>query len=114
MRKFALILLMCLLPLQVAWAGVADFCEHEEDQAAQHFGHHQAEHPFAQDADDDGNGKPDPLHDHCCHLSGFIGALNTHVIAALPAMRTAMPFAHSSYPSLLPDKPERPKWTALA
>ncbi|OGV74141.1 MAG: hypothetical protein A3B82_04500 [Methylophilales bacterium RIFCSPHIGHO2_02_FULL_57_10] len=115
MRRFALILFMCLFPLQVTWAAVADYCGHEEGKATQHFGHHTDEHKLSYDADDDGTqtGKSGSLHDHC-HVSEFTGILNTHMIAALPSMRVVTPFVHPIYPSLLPDKPERPKWTALA
>jgi hypothetical protein len=116
MRRFVLILFICLFPLQVTWAGVADFCDHEEGKSAQHFGHHTDEHKLSFDAHDDGNSsdKSEQLHDHCCYLTGFIGVANSHKVATLPSMRMAMPFKHPIYLSLLPAKPERPKWTGLA
>lgn len=42
MRRFILIFMMCLLPLQWSWAAAARVCEHE--QVASHFGHHAHEH----------------------------------------------------------------------
>lgn len=116
MRKFALILFMCLFPLQVVWAGAADYCTHENDKVTQHFGHHADEHQHSYDTDDDGQqpGNSDLLQDHCCHLSGFIGLFNTYSLAALPSLHLVVAFDLPIYPSLLPDKPERPKWAGLA
>ena len=41
MRRWFSILLLVLLPVQLVWAGVAPYCQHEESVTAQHFGHHQ-------------------------------------------------------------------------
>ncbi|WP_279614229.1 hypothetical protein [Comamonas antarctica] len=42
MRRFLLIFMLCLLPLQWSWAAAARVCEHE--RAAAHFGHHEHQH----------------------------------------------------------------------
>lgn len=45
MRRFLLIVLMFVLPLQWSWAAAASLCGHEAaGPAARHFGHHQHEH----------------------------------------------------------------------
>ncbi|MCT9124806.1 cation efflux protein, CzcI family [Cupriavidus gilardii] len=45
MRRFFLILLVMLLPLQSVWAAAAAYCGHEQRPAAQwHLGHHQHQH----------------------------------------------------------------------
>lgn len=45
MRRFFLILLVLLLPLQSAWAAATAYCRHEQRPAATwHPGHHQHEH----------------------------------------------------------------------
>ena len=49
MRRFLLIVLMFVLPLQWSWAAAASLCGHEvAGPAAQHFGHHQHEHHGAE------------------------------------------------------------------
>ena len=40
MRKLFLILMMCLLPYQFAWAMVASYDTHGVRDAGEHFGHH--------------------------------------------------------------------------
>jgi hypothetical protein len=58
MRRFLLIFMMLLLPLQWSWAAAGSVCEHESNGT--HFGHHQHEHQAATDAidqaDDDHDG----------------------------------------------------------
>ena len=43
MRRWLLIFLVFLLPLQYSWAMSAAYCAHEQDAQTQHWGHH--EHP---------------------------------------------------------------------
>lgn len=44
MRRFVIICLLMILPLQWSWAAAASVCAHEADSAAQHLGHHQHDH----------------------------------------------------------------------
>lgn len=108
--------MLCLLPLQISWAAVADYCEHDQDKAAQHFGHHDDEHKaFSTKSDPDKQpGKFNLGHDHC-HMSSFLGFLkeatfHAPVLPALPPLRCD----ERAYFSLAQDRPERPKWHALA
>jgi hypothetical protein len=48
MRRFILVFMMCLLPLQWSWAAAASVCAHEREQT--HFGHHEHEHVDGQGA----------------------------------------------------------------
>ncbi len=109
-------LLMCLIPLQVSWAAVMDYCEHEGGKSAQHFGHHDDEHKMMSEPSnsDQQPGQSDPRHDHC-HMSGFLGLLNE--VTAPSATPPAPPYVRwdeQILPSLALDRPERPKWFALA
>lgn len=56
MRRFLLIVLMLVLPLQWSWAAAASLCGHEGAPAARHFGHHQHEHHGAAAGHDAGKG----------------------------------------------------------
>ena len=47
MRRFVLILLLTVLPLQWSLAAVASICQHEAGQAEQQLGHHVHEHAGA-------------------------------------------------------------------
>ncbi len=114
MRRLLLLILLCLLPLQITWAVVADYCGHEQDKAAQHFGHHDDEHSVSSGASDDGKQPGQSLgHDHC-HLSGFLGVLSRF---APTAYESAHPKPHDgdgAYPSLAAYPPERPQWSVPA
>ena len=116
MRRLVVLILLCLLPLQVSWAAVADHCGHEPGKATQHFGHHDDEHKaFSGEFDlDKQPGKYDVGHDHC-HMSGFLGLLNqvvadTSFTPLLPSLRSD----EGIHPSPALVRPERPKWQTLA
>ena len=116
MRRFLVLIMLCMLPLQISWAVVADYCGHEQGKAAQHFGHHDDEHKaFSEKSDlDKQPGKSNLGHDHC-HMSGFLCLLNeavahTSVPPTLPSLRCDERIRSS----LALDRPERPKWHALA
>jgi hypothetical protein len=81
MRRFVLLLLIAVLPLQSIWAAAADGCLPGDAAAGGHFGHH--EHGVGHDhavltgaADDGGAGHASgtagggedcsPAHGHCC------------------------------------------------
>ncbi|HEY1130525.1 MAG TPA: DUF2946 family protein [Roseateles sp.] len=44
MRRWLIIALLFVLPLQFAWAAAAAYCGHEEAPAKTHVGHHTHEH----------------------------------------------------------------------
>jgi hypothetical protein len=44
MRRFVLVFLLFLMPLQLSWAAAAAYCDHEEGSTRTHFGHHQHHH----------------------------------------------------------------------
>lgn len=79
MRRYLLIFMMCLLPLQWSWAAAARVCEHE--QGAAHFGHHEHQHVGAAQALDGeatadlqepvaDNASPSHPDCHTCHGTG--------------------------------------------
>lgn len=44
LRRALLLLLLLLMPLQFSWAVVSNYCQHESDGSAAHFGHHPHQH----------------------------------------------------------------------
>ncbi|TAH44638.1 MAG: hypothetical protein EYC67_12910 [Betaproteobacteria bacterium] len=118
MRRWLAILLLCLLPLQVSWAAVADYCAHEHDRQAQHFGHHDDEHTAWSGPSDspDTGGKVKLAHDHNHnHLSGFVGLLAEPTGNQRLASTSIHPdHGTRTYPAVPPDQPERPQWSRPA
>lgn len=111
MRRFLVLLMLCLLPLQISWAAVAEYCGHEQGKAAHHFGHHDEEHKVSPDNPNGGKqpGQSGMGHDHC-HLSGFQGILSTFTLTACNFSQPSLHCDDGPYSHLAPDRPERPKW----
>jgi hypothetical protein len=117
MRRWLLVFLMALLPLQLSWAAVAAYCQHEQapTQAA-HFGHHEHQHhdQGAAKAKEGHGDKKAPLtgDDDCgtCHLGHVQTLLGDAPAAAPPALppRVARHGAlHGSHIPALPERPDR-------
>ncbi len=51
-RRLWIIVLIALLPLQSIWAAAANACQDQCSAAAEHFGHHEHEHPVTLIAED--------------------------------------------------------------
>lgn len=116
MRRLLVLIMLCLLPLQISWAAVAVYCGHEQGKAAQHIGHHDAEHkPFSAQSDPDKQpGKFDLGHDHC-HIPSFLGLLNEAAfLASVPPALPSLRCDERALSFLALDRPERPKWRVLA
>lgn len=76
-----MILLLVMLPLQLGWAALGSYCQHEPDSQAKHFGHHFHQHKA--DSARDGDDGPDPetgksLHGDCnaCASAGVTPILS--------------------------------------
>ena len=124
MRRRLLIFLVVLLPMQLSWAAVASYCQHESDTAttSQHVGHHEHQHEADDIASADGNdasanpattGAVDvdcgTCHAGCC--TAMLQSLSL-VMATLPSETHSLSALRlSSQPASLP---ERPNWAHLA
>lgn len=42
--RWLAIFLLVLMPLQLSWAAMSAYCQHENGDAALHFGHHEHQH----------------------------------------------------------------------
>ena len=120
MKKCVALVLVTLLPLQLAWAAASVHCtHHEQGAAANHFGHHPDEHGAADamhehaPAVGDDEGAQIPHTDH--HHAGTIGLL-PRMIATLSAAGATQPRRHyAGHPPTSPaPRIERPNWSALA
>jgi hypothetical protein len=122
-RRYLILVLVFLLPLQVSWAAVENYCSHEKTTAAHHLGHHQDEHHEHQhsstspDNTDDDKQPTDNSsfgHDHN-HLSGFIALLLTETAISdrIPSSQLLLDDI-PVLPSRPPGRLERPNWSAPA
>lgn len=108
MRRWFALLLICLLPLQASWAGLANYCLHEQGAAVQHFGHHIEEHQLAGEAAD--HDTPAGHSQHHDHLASFLGLTSEPLPLHSPRAQSAVAGDDPGFPSLPPDQPERPNW----
>jgi len=112
-KKFLLILLLTILPIQYAWSMAAVYCQHEPSKVS-HFGHHGHQHQ-AQAGDDLDKSKLSK-HGDCevCHhavQASLPGA--EPVLTAAPAAVFA-PSGVPRYHSYIADGPPRPNWFLVA
>ena len=117
MRKWLAIFLLVFMPLQLSWAAVASYCQHETGTAAKHFGHHDHQHKAADGKD----ATPDPAKTggtdpDCavCHAgcASILPGVVTLPSLAPPSLDTDGYWAHFSSPPI--ERLERPQWHVLA
>ena len=115
MKIFFLIILMLALPLQISWAAMSTYCQHESGKAANHFGHHTHEHQLQKD-DTKKEGSLSNIDRDCayCHLNhvSFFSFLSD----SLPLLSAHSHITDYDYNATfnLPDPPERPNWIFAA
>ncbi len=123
MRRWLILLLLTVLPLQFASAAVASYCLHESEVAARHFGHHQHKHHAGagqasfEQADGHKVGGSAGLDDadcEYCHLGAAHPLLQDFsktagVLDAVPSTREVLSFGTRD-----PDALDRPNWISLA
>lgn len=122
MRRFAALVLTCLLALQAGWAVAASYCQHESQRdsasAVAHFGHHTHQHPVADakaDAGVDAPGTPLPdLDCHACHASQASVTPAPLAFGAAPAAAAPPQRADEALPAPPRARRERPNWQSLA
>lgn len=114
MKRYFLIFLLMLLPLQFTWAIAGAYCAHEE-AAAPHFGHHVHKHEETKDGGKHETKKiqGDTDCDYCHHVSVSV------IFPADPALAQPGLTAHTRYDgprylSHIPDLIPRPDWQVLA
>jgi hypothetical protein len=117
MRRWLPILLLALLPLQLSWAAVSVYCQHETGAAAQHFGHHEHQHHAEEKSTDDTDAKILSTVDADCPVCHAGCATALHTGTPVPVMHSAtgmQDIALALLSSPPPTLPERPNWAHLA
>jgi hypothetical protein len=112
MKRWFLLVLASLFCLQASWAAAAAYCKHDADAVTGHFGHHEHKH-VASSPDSSGLGGLDNdcgiCHLTCCQVTPGDSA-PLHWSAPSPVVE---PLQHQ-HPSIIPQGPERPNWSASA
>ena len=118
MRRKIIIFLMFLLPMQFSWEAISAYCEHEQEVASDHVGHHSHQHQSkdVSKSDTADQTKPGDFDADCgvCHVSCLVAL--TDMILTLRLITTNVSFVSPQvhYVESFPAKPERPKWLGLA
>jgi hypothetical protein len=114
MRRWLLIALLFVLPLQMVWGAAAPYCAHESQPgAAKHFGHHEHDHQGGAQSSAGANDSAQGIganHVDCdsCHLStgAALPCAEVEVSASAPGLVPVHRLP--SYRSPIPPGPERP------
>jgi len=111
-RLLLLLVLLIAVPLQSSWAAMSGYCEYEKGAVAQHFGHHSHHHHHAGSGGSD-TGSAMKIHHDCSHHTGGMGIVVTaRFLPAISARSPHEPHSSTLLASLMPDRPERPKWSS--
>jgi hypothetical protein len=117
MRHWLIVLLLAVVPLQLAWAGAAVYCGHESAvAAAQHVGHHEHVHQpstVSDSAPADDADMSSAFHADCetCHFGVSatltMAPLRTAVQPSAGLLGASLP-RYSSHIPAGPERPDRP------
>ena len=111
MKRWLLVLLTVLLPLQLAWANVADYCGDAHQVSSAHGSHQHA----ALDPADDDVGDAGTEFD-CGHCHGHSAAILLRLELSRLPQHSLESFAMAPVRTTRPPspRPERPQWQPLA
>ena len=120
MRKWLVILLLTLLPLQWASAAVDLLCQQEIQRVdTTHHHVHADRHGHAAEPDQSNPAEPSSgnypaEHHHVIHHADCHAVICAVEALKLEPSRIYAPTALQLFPSFIPAGPERPKWLAAA
>lgn len=111
MKRYFLIFLLVLLPLQFSWALAGTYCTHEQELTSQHFGHHVHKHEKTGDpvTETSQKAKADLDCDYCHHAPASALFPAAPSIAA-PDLAVHARFELQRYDSYIPNLIPRPDW----
>jgi hypothetical protein len=117
MKKLLAILLLVLLPGQIAWSAVGSLCQHENGASANHLGHHNHQHkldPVGDNSSDKAKFGDKDSDCTVCHAScaSVIPEFSSFVADCTGVRIPAA--SQGQLMSPLPERPERPQWRHLA
>ncbi|WP_367395209.1 cation efflux protein, CzcI family [Cupriavidus sp. Agwp_2] len=115
MRRVFLILLALVLPFQLAWAGAATYCQHEEPAPASwHFGHHEHHHKAEPKADKEKLSLVDSDCGICLLASAPLAKADAPRMQTVQRVELVAAPSAPDFDSLCARAPDRPQWHRLA
>ncbi|WP_076591340.1 cation efflux protein, CzcI family [Herminiimonas arsenitoxidans] len=118
MQRLLVILMLLIVPLQISWAAAAVYCQHEINPATVHFGHHEHKHVASlsdEKADVPKSSSASDIDCAFCHLGGIaIAEIPAAILISDVVNATSRMPDNSVLASILPPRPERPKWVHAA
>ncbi|MDT0137109.1 hypothetical protein [Acidovorax sp. PRC11] len=116
MRRWLLLLLLTLLPIQWTWAEAAGYCAHEPAAALQHFGHHAHQHAEASGSGDASVSSLAGIDQDCgaCHAGCALALIDLSLPCVSPVMEALPPRTAGALRAPPPALPDRPNWPRLA
>ncbi|WP_416221439.1 cation efflux protein, CzcI family [Rhodoferax sp.] len=116
MRRWLLVFLLVLLPLQLTWAAVSTYCQHESMPSVQHIGHHAHKHATVT-TDNDGSAGVDgvSVENECgvCHANCSVAFQSSSKTLRLTTGPVRIHANAAMYLAHYQDLPERPQWVSL-
>lgn len=120
-RRYLLILLLVLLPAQLSWAVVGQYCGHETGAQSEHLGHHSHEHEQshaeaaqaeASGIDEASQGAIGGMHADCysCHVSCGVAVLTPLAYPELASAAERPNGPNQAIGMHLAEQPDRPQW----
>lgn len=114
MRRWLILFLVFVLPLQLSWAAAGIACTHETGPAADHFGHHVHQHQDSGKSVEHGKSVADKgqADADCpyCHVSVPTPVVEFHFFDAPLTSSTALPEPLSWRAWVFEEAPEKPNW----
>lgn len=110
MKRFFLIFLLMVLPLQYSWAAAAAYCQHENEPTT-HFGHHSHQHQSQAETEPSGDENDlAQVHNDCgvCQFAGQATFLTALPKVLAPPGAFAAPPLFVSFNSHIAEGPRRP------
>ena len=117
MKKYLVIFLLVLLPMQLSWAAVTSYCQHETGVSSKHLGHHSHEHTSIDNPSSPERSTNLVGLDHdctSCHV-GCAAALTSQQSILILTSSKHHPFDYLGNLFKWPKTPpDRPQWNVLA
>jgi hypothetical protein len=117
MKKFLVIFLLLLLPLQYSWAAVASYCQHEAGVSAKHLGHHSHDYHAVDHQEAGKHSSQTGGIDHdcaTCHLGCAAALTGSQTIPTATTAQDNHFVHHANRSQASSEPPERPQWHRLA
>ena len=116
MRRWLLVFLLVLLPLQLTWAAVSTYCQHESKSSIRHIGHHIHKHAGSLSGGDGvDSSEVGSLENDCgvCHANCSVAFHSPSQTLRLNAEPVRIVVKATLYLASYQDLPERPQWVSL-